>query len=92
MMNTPPGGQMQAHPEIATGIPVFDATGNKVGEVASPNTTGNCFVVEKGFILTRQLFIPLSAIRYQDIHGIYLSVSKDELKGDQWKEPPLPQR
>jgi hypothetical protein len=88
MMNTPPGEQMGAEPEIAVGTPVFDATGNKVGEVASPDTTGDYFVVEKGFIFTHQMFIPMSAVRYQDIHGIYLSLSKDDLKGDQWKSPP----
>ncbi len=88
MMNTPPGEQMGAQPEIAAGIPVFDATGNKVGEVASPNVTGDYFVVEKGFLFTHQMFIPMSAIRYQDLHGIYLSLSKDDLKGDQWKTPP----
>lgn len=88
MMNTPSGEQMGAEPEIAAGTPVFDAIGNKVGEVASPNTTGDYFVVEKGFIFTHQMFIPMSAVRYQDIHGIYLSLSKDDLKGDQWKAPP----
>ena len=88
MMDTPSGDQMERAPEIATGTSVFDATGNKVGEVASPNTTGDYFVVEKGFIFTHQIFIPMSAVRYQDLNGIYLSLSKDDLKGDQWKEPP----
>jgi len=83
MMNEPP----VAHSYIE-GTTVLDAHGEKVGVVGNPETQGNYLVVQKGWLFTYQLYIPLTEIHAQDANGIYLNLTKEQLQDDQWKIPP----
>ncbi|HLV98217.1 MAG TPA: hypothetical protein VKT82_06015 [Ktedonobacterales bacterium] len=88
MENIPPRNEpLVAHSYVA-GTPVLDAHGEKVGMVAEPETRGNYLVVQKGWLFTSKLYIPLSEIHAQDANGIYLNLTKEQLKDDQWKVPP----
>lgn len=74
--------------EIPIGITVYDANGNKVGAVTFSALHDGYFVVEKGFLFTHELFLPATAIQARDLNGLTLRLTKDELKDDQWKQPP----
>ncbi len=81
----PPNMPME---EVPIGITVYDANGNKVGAVTFSALRDGYFVVEKGFLFTHELFLPTTAIQARDLNGLTLRLTKDELKDDQWKQPP----
>lgn len=83
IMNEPPMDH-----SFIEGTPVLDAQGEKVGVVGAMEVQGNYLVVQKGWLFTYELYIPLSAIHAQDGNGIYLNLTKEELQDDQWKIPP----
>ena len=70
------------------GTPVFDSQGKKIGVVGQPAVLGHCLVVEKGLLFPSNLYIPFSAVHARDENGVYLNLTKEELKDDQWKNPP----
>jgi hypothetical protein len=70
------------------GTPVLDAHGEKVGVIGPAETRGNYLVVQKGWLFTYELYIPVSEIHAQDANGIYLNLTKEQLQEDQWKVPP----
>ncbi len=70
------------------GTTVFDNSGEKVGAVGEQLPLGDYLVVEKGWLFVHELYVPYSLIKSQDESGIYLGISKDELKEDRWKTPP----
>ena len=73
---------------VTPGTDVYDATGDKLGTVQEYNPQANCIVVQKGIIFTKDLYIPLNAIDSRDSNGIYLNLTKDQLKGDRYASPP----
>jgi hypothetical protein len=83
MMNEPQTGQ----PYVA-GTTVFDNSGEKVGAVGEQLPLGDYLVVEKGWLFVHELYVPYSLVKSQDESGIYLGISKEELKEDRWKTPP----
>jgi hypothetical protein len=87
MMNSPiePTTPME---ELPQGSLVSDANGDKVGTVTLSALGDGYFVVEKGFLFTHELFLPVTAIQTRDADGVTLRLTKDELKQDQWKQPP----
>ena len=86
--NTPTPAEDSLADMYVAGMPVFDAQGEKVGAVGQLAAQGNCLVVEKGLIFTYNLYIPFSAVHARDGNGVYLNLTKEELKDDQWKNPP----
>ncbi|HLV99920.1 MAG TPA: hypothetical protein VKT82_14720, partial [Ktedonobacterales bacterium] len=46
------------------------------------------FVVEQGWLLTRDLYLPPGTIQLREEDWIKLRLSKEELKQDRWKTPP----
>jgi len=73
---------------VTPGTDVYDASGDKVGSVQEYNPQANCIVVQKGIIFTKDLYIPLSAIDSRDSDGLYLNLTKDQLKDDRFASPP----
>jgi hypothetical protein len=82
------GEQTGVELELTGGTPVFDANGEKLGEIATPTIQGDYFVVEKGLIFTHQFLVPLKAIHACDANGLYLNLSKDDLQRSQGDMPP----
>ena len=72
--------------QIETGTSVYGSDGEKIGEVAE--VSNDYFVIEKGFILTTDLFIPMSAIAGVDDDGVRLSMTKDQVENSDWSERP----
>lgn len=77
-----------ADQEILEGTSVYDVNGDKVGEVSDRGLQRNALIIHKGLIFTKELYVPLSAIRRQDADGVYLNVAKGDINSQNWDLPP----
>jgi len=75
---------------IEVGADVIGTCGHKIGEVVAVRDRD--VVVEKGFFMPVDFYIPKSAIHHNNEHGLYLNVSKDEALHHGWDVDPNPQR
>lgn len=71
---------------IQHGWDVFDANGDKVGDVS--DVSAGYVTVSKGFIFTSDRYIPVSAIEQTANDRVYLNVTKDEIDMRGWDEMP----
>lgn len=85
--NAAESGNM-AGQQFVEGTPVLDAAGEKVGTVSEHNVQGGYLVVHKGWLFPRDVYVPLSAVGRSDAQGISLNMYKDELKNQNWENPP----
>jgi hypothetical protein len=67
------------HP-YRTGTSVFDRDGKKVGAIREQARSDEHLIVEKGWLFPETVEIPWSAIHARDDKGIYLKLSREELK------------
>lgn len=68
--------------KIEEGTDVIGTCGHKIGEVM--DVDGDYVVVEKGFFITCDLYVPKAAIASHDKHGIHLNMSKQEIDKAGW--------
>ena len=73
--------------QIQTGTSVYGSDGEKIGDVAG--VANDYFVIEKGFIFTTDIFVPLSAVAGVDDDGVRLSMTKGQVESEDWSEAPL---
>ena len=85
--NAAESGNM-AGQQFVEGTPVLDAAGEKFGTVSEHNVQGGYLVVHKGWLFPRDVYVPLSAVGRSDAQGISLNMYKDELKNQNWENPP----
>ncbi|HEX6796109.1 MAG TPA: hypothetical protein VF116_00195 [Ktedonobacterales bacterium] len=78
--------QMSPQQQVTTGMEVYDANGDKVGTLDQPPVRDGALVVQKGFF-PHDIYVPLSAISRMMSNGIYLTLTRDELNGGQYKNP-----
>lgn len=71
---------------IQHGWNVFDADGDKVGDVS--DVSPGYVTVSKGFIFTSDRYIPASAIERTGNDRVYLNVTKDEIDARGWDQMP----
>jgi hypothetical protein len=71
---------------IEVGADVIGTCGHKVGEVVA--VRDDHVVVEKGFFMPTDFYVPKSAIQKNDDHGLYLNVTKDEALHEGWDVDP----
>ncbi len=74
--------------QIADGTTVYDASGEKIGQVRGSDVQGGYLDVEKGWLFPKDVYIPLSAIARSDTGGVYLTLYKDDLSADTYAQPP----
>jgi hypothetical protein len=74
--------------EIPHGVQVYTTDGEKVGHVTVSALRDDYFVVLRGRLFTRELFLPRSAIQSIDLKGVTLTLSKAELDDEKWRHPP----
>ena len=79
--------QTSTQTPIELGANVFGSDGEKIGPVAEAQN--QYFVIEKGFIFTTDIYIPMSAVASRDQDGIRLSMTKDEIEHGDWSSPPV---
>ena len=72
--------------QIETGTSVYGSDGEKIGEVAE--VSNDYFVIEKGFIFTTDLFVPMSAVAGVEEDGVRLSMTKDQVENSDWSDAP----
>jgi hypothetical protein len=79
-------GQSAVRP--VAGTTVYDSDGNKVGTVSQYDGWSNYFVVQRGLLMHKDVYVPMEAIagRYED--GVRISVGKDDLRTLKWDQPP----
>jgi uncharacterized protein (TIGR02271 family) len=73
--------------QIQTGWDVYGSDGEKIGSVAEVGT--DHFVIEKGFIFTTDIFVPLSAVASIDDDEIDLIYTKDQVENQDWSAAPM---
>lgn len=94
MQNTPYGnedmglGGAGRELPLVDGTPVYDANGDKVGDVSQHRAGQGYFVMTKGFLFPKDLYVPLSMIQRATTDGIFLNLSKDQIKNENWDQPP----
>ncbi len=71
---------------IEVGADVIGICGHKVGEVVA--VRDDVIVVEKGFFMPTDFYIPKSAIQRNNEHGLYLNVSKNDALHRGWDVDP----
>jgi Uncharacterized protein conserved in bacteria (DUF2171) len=74
---------------IDLGTTVYGSDGQKIGDVAEIQP--NWFVIEKGFIFTKDLYIPMSTIEGEHEGGIRLNMTKADVENTDWSSPPVMQ-
>jgi hypothetical protein len=72
--------------QIEVGTDVICTGGTKLGEVVA--VKDDYIVVEKGFFMPEDVFVPKSAIDHYDEHALTLNVSKDKALHSGWDEDP----
>lgn len=72
--------------QIEVGSDVIGNCGHKVGEVVA--IRDDLIVVEKGFFMPVDFYIPKSAILKNNEHGLYLNVTKNEALHNGWDVDP----
>lgn len=75
---------------IEVGSDVIGTCGHKVGDVVA--VRDDHVVVEKGFFMPTDFYIPKSAIHKNDDHGLYLNVTKEEALHLGWDVDPMAPR
>jgi len=71
---------------IEVGSDVIGQCGHKVGEVVA--VRDDVIVVEKGFFMPMDFYIPKSAIQRNNDHGLYLNVTKNDALHRGWDVDP----
>jgi hypothetical protein len=72
---------------IELGTTVYGSDGQKIGDVA--DIQPHWFVIEKGFIFTKDLYFPMSAIDGEHENGIRLNMTKADVENADWSSPPV---
>jgi|GEM_PF-6297706 len=71
---------------VDVGVDVVGSCGHKIGEVV--DVRDDYVVVEKGFFIPEDVFVPKSAICGADEHHLTLNVTKDYATHSDWDEDP----
>src|ERR1051326_3402037 len=88
MFNQPTTSDPSDGNAFLDGKDVFDASGEKVGSVSWQNRQAGYLAIQKGWLFANEVYVPFSAVVSQDSRGLFLNLSKEDLKDDRWKVPP----
>lgn len=72
--------------QIQTGTDVYGSDDEKIGSVAG--VAQNHFVIEKGFIFTTDIYVPMSAVTSVDDDRVTLSLTKEQVEDADWADEP----
>lgn len=79
--------------QFIAGTSVYDANGEQIGHISQHshgirNGPDGVLLLHRGRFFPRDTYVPLSAVRSSDANGIYLNLTKAELRHDHYAEPP----
>jgi len=72
--------------EIEQGTDVRCTDGEKIGEVV--DVIGDHLVVERGFFIPSDIYVPRDAVSGHDDAGLYLNLTKRQVESQDWSEAP----
>jgi uncharacterized protein (TIGR02271 family) len=72
--------------QIKTGTDVYGSDDEKIGSIAGVADT--YFVIEKGFIFTTDIYVPMSAVARVDDDRVMLSMTKAQVENEDWTREP----
>ena len=72
---------------IQLGWDAFGSDGEKIGTIAA--VENDHFIIEKGFIFTEDVFVPMSAISHVEDDNVHLFLTKAQVDGEDWSAPPV---
>jgi hypothetical protein len=77
--------------QFVEGASVYDTTGAKVGTLRAYNPQGGYLLVKRGWLFSKDLYIPLAAVQGTDAAGDVhlLGLRKDDLQDDRYAIPPV---
>jgi len=67
--------------QIVPGTPIFDAAGEKIGDVDDLGFQDGVLKARQSGVFSRDMAIPLDVIARTDAGGVHLTVTKDQLRG-----------
>jgi uncharacterized protein (TIGR02271 family) len=73
--------------QIQTGTDVYGSDAEKIGTIAG--VADDYFVIEKGFIFTTDIFVPMSAVSNVSDDRVTLNVTKDQVESEDWTHQPV---
>ena len=73
---------------IEDGMPVYATDGDKLGTVRNYDPQADYLDVQKGWLFTKDFFVPLSAITQVTGEGIILRLTKERLEDEQYAFAP----
>jgi uncharacterized protein (TIGR02271 family) len=73
--------------QIQSGWDVYGSDGDKIGDVSDVGP--NYVLVTKGFLFTKDIYIPTSAITGIENERVYLNVAKDQVDSMGWDQAPV---
>lgn len=74
--------------QLVNGTPVYDSNDDKVGDVSQYQPGDGYFIMTKGFFFPKDLYVPMNAITRATTDGVYLNLTKDQIKNQSWDNPP----
>ena len=75
--------------QIADGMTVYGMDGSKLGSVRNYDSPSGYLDVHKGWLFTKDFYVPVSTVTAVDEDGITLSLTKDDLQDARYNTPPL---
>jgi len=73
---------------ISRGWLVYSADGKRIGSVSEANSAEGYLLLQKGWFLTRDLYLPLEAIASVEDGSVRLRYTEEELESKRWDVPP----
>ena len=73
--------------QIQTGWDVYGSDGEKIGSVAG--VANDHFIIEKGFLFTTDIYVPMSAIGSVKDDEVELIYTKDQVENQDWSSAPV---
>lgn len=71
---------------IENGWDVYGSDGEKVGDISEVGS--GYFIITKGWLFTKDIYVPTSAVSSVENNRVYLNVAKDQVENMGWDEPP----
>jgi len=78
---------MQYMQYVQSGATVYGSDGDKIGDVAEVGP--NYILVQQGWLFTKDIYIPLSAVSGADNDGITLNITKPQVSNMGWDSAPM---
>jgi hypothetical protein len=74
--------------QIIDGMTVYSADGYKLGTVRDYDPQAGYVDVKKGFLFTKDFYVPVTAVASVDDDSISINLTQDEVESGRYADPP----